>query len=166
MMIMEREKKFSRLTRIGLSVMLTATATFMFAIAVSGQAAKPAAPANEAADEKQAQVGANPNLPFVQVEKMPVFPGGDAALLKYLAENTKYPENAKKNKITGKVILRFIVEKDCTISDVTILQSVDPEIDAEAIRVVKSLPKFAEPAMEKGKIVSVFYMVPITFSLK
>ncbi|MBK7712480.1 MAG: energy transducer TonB [Bacteroidales bacterium] len=102
----------------------------------------------------------------MQVDEMPVFPGGDAAILKYIAENTVYPEAAKKNGITGKVIVRFIVEKDCSVSETTILQSVNPELDAESVRVIKTLPKFEKPAKNDGVAVRCFYMLPITFSLK
>ena len=106
------------------------------------------------------------DIPFVQVDEMPVFPGGDAELLNYIAENTVYPEAAKKNNITGKVIVRFIVEKDCSVSDATIVQSVDPLLDAEALKVISSLPKFEKPAKNGGVAVRVYYMVPITFALK
>ena len=103
--------------------------------------------------------------PFVAVEQMPEFPGGDAALLKYLSENTTYPENAKKNKIEGKVILRFCVTENGSINKISVLQGVNPEIDAEAIRVVNTLPAFV-PGKQGGKTVPVWYMVPITFVLK
>jgi TonB family protein len=104
-------------------------------------------------------------VPFVEVEQMPLFPGGDEALLKYLGENTIYPENAKKNKITGKVILRFCIASDGTVNRVSVLQGVDQELDAEAIRVVKTLPAFT-PGKQNGKAVAVWYMVPITFTLR
>jgi len=103
--------------------------------------------------------------PFVAVEQMPEFPGGDAALLKYLSENTTYPENAKKNKIEGKVILRFCVTENGSINKISVLQGVNPEIDAEAIRVVNTLPAFV-PGKQGGKTVPVWYMVPLTFALK
>ncbi len=102
--------------------------------------------------------------PFVVVEEMPVFPGGDSALLAYIARNTKYPEAAKANKIEGRVIVRFCVTDVGGIDRVSVLKGVDPEIDAEAIRVVKSLPKF-EPGKQGGKPVNVWYMIPITFGL-
>jgi TonB family protein len=104
-------------------------------------------------------------IPLVEVEQLPVYHGGDAALLKFIGENAKYPEEAKKKNITGKVVVKFIVEKDCSVSDVTILKSVDPLLDAEAIRVA-ALLKFEKPAKNKGKSVRVYYMVPITFDLK
>lgn len=102
--------------------------------------------------------------PFVVVEEMPQFPGGDAELLKYIVENTKYPENAKKNNIQGKVITRFCVTSKGNVSKVTVLKAVDPEIDAEAVRVVSTLPSF-KPGRQGGKDVPVWYMVPISFAL-
>jgi TonB family protein len=102
--------------------------------------------------------------PFVIVEEMPEFPGGDLALMKYIAENTKYPENAKKNNIQGKVITRFCVTAKGDITMVTVLRGVNPEIDAEAVRVVSSLPAF-KPGRQGGKDVPVWYMVPLTFTL-
>ena len=102
--------------------------------------------------------------PFVVVEEMPEFPGGDKELLKFIAENTKYPENAKKNNIQGKVITRFCVTAKGDVIMVTVLRGVNPEIDAEAVRVVSSLPAF-KPGRQGGKDVPVWYMVPITFAL-
>jgi len=103
--------------------------------------------------------------PFVVVEEMPMFPGGDAELLKYIAEHTQYPEIAKENNIQGRVIVRFCVTSKGGVSQVSILKGVDPELDAEAIRVVNSLPAF-KPGKQGGKPVPVWYMVPITFTLK
>lgn len=103
--------------------------------------------------------------PFVVVEEMPMFPGGDAELLKYIAENTNYPEIAKENNIQGRVIVRFCVTSKGGVSQVSILKGVDPELDAEAIRVVNTLPAF-KPGKQGGKPVPVWYMVPITFTLK
>jgi TonB family protein len=103
--------------------------------------------------------------PFVVVEKMPYFPGGDTALLKYLAENTKYPESAKINNISGRVIVRFCVTETGSVDKITVIKGVSPEIDAESMRVVSTLPAF-KPGMQGGKVVPVWYMVPITFGLK
>ncbi len=103
--------------------------------------------------------------PFVVVEEMPMFPGGDAELLKYIADHTQYPEIAKENNIQGRVIVRFCVTSKGGVSQVSILKGVDPELDAEAIRVVNSLPAF-KPGKQGGKPVPVWYMVPITFTLK
>jgi protein TonB len=103
--------------------------------------------------------------PFVVVEEMPQFPGGDVALLKYIGEHTQYPEVAKENNIQGKVIVRFCVTSKGGVSQVSILKGVDPELDKEAIRVVNTLPTF-KPGKQGGKPVPVWYMVPITFTLK
>lgn len=103
--------------------------------------------------------------PFVVVEEMPMFPGGDAELLKYIAEHTNYPELAKENNIQGRVIVRFCVTSKGTINQVSVLKGVDPELDKEAVRVVSELPPF-KPGKQGGKPVPVWYMVPITFTLK
>jgi periplasmic protein TonB len=103
--------------------------------------------------------------PFVVVEEMPMFPGGETALLAYIAEHTQYPEVAKENNIQGKVIVRFCVTSKGGVDKVSILKGVDPELDAEAIRVVGTLPAF-KPGKQGGKPVPVWYMVPINFTLK
>jgi len=103
--------------------------------------------------------------PYVVVEQMPAFPGGDMALLNYIAENTNYPEIAKKNNIQGRVIIRFCITEKGNVNKISVLQGVDPELDAEAIRVVGTLPAF-RPGKQGGKAVPVWYMVPITFTLK
>jgi protein TonB len=103
--------------------------------------------------------------PFVVVEEMPMFPGGDVALLAYISDHTQYPEVAKENNIQGRVIVRFCVTSKGGVSQVSVLKGVDPELDAEAIRVVSTLPAF-KPGKQGGKPVPVWYMVPITFTLK
>jgi periplasmic protein TonB len=103
--------------------------------------------------------------PFIMVEEMPVFPGGNVELLKYLAEHTQYPEIAKENNIQGKVFVKFCVTSKGGIDKVSISKSVDPELDAEALRVVKSLPLF-KPGKQGGKPVPVWFSVPINFQIK
>jgi TonB family protein len=103
--------------------------------------------------------------PFVVVEEMPMFPGGDIALLKHISEQIIYPDTAKINNIQGRVIVRFAVTSVGSISNVSILKGVDPMLDKEALRVVGELPQF-KPGKQGGKPVPVWYMVPITFTLK
>jgi protein TonB len=103
--------------------------------------------------------------PFVIVEEMPMFPGGEVELLKYIAEHTNYPEVAKENNIQGRVFIRFCVTSKGGVSQVSILKGVDPELDKEAIRVVNTLPAF-KPGKQGGKPVPVWYSVPIIFKLK
>jgi TonB family protein len=103
--------------------------------------------------------------PFVVVEEMPKFPGGDNELLKYIAGNTQYPAAAKANKIQGRVIIRFCVTENGAVNRISVLKGVDPELDKEAIRVVETLPAF-EPGRQGGKAVPVWYMVPISFTIK
>jgi TonB family protein len=105
------------------------------------------------------------STPYVVVEEMPMFPGGEIELLKYIAENTNYPEAAKINNIQGRVIIRFCITAEGGVSLISVLKGVDPELDAEAIRVVKTLPAFT-PGKQGGKAVPVWFMVPITFTLK
>jgi TonB family protein len=103
--------------------------------------------------------------PFVQVEEMPVFPGGDAGLITFIANNTIYPEAAKKNGIQGRVIVRFCITENGTLDRLSILKGVSPELDQEALRVIETLPVFT-PGRNGGKPVPVWYMLPITFALK
>lgn len=96
---------------------------------------------------------------------MPKYPGGEMELLRFIAENTVYPEAAKFENAQGRVIVRFIVNTEGDVEDAIVLKGVNPYLDAEALRVVNKLEKF-EPASQGGKPVSVYYMVPITFTLK
>jgi len=102
---------------------------------------------------------------FVVVEEMPMFPGGEAALLNYIATNIKYPERAQENNIQGRVFVQFAVTSRGNIGEVRVLRGVDPDLDAEAIRVVQSLPTF-RPGRQGGQPVAVWYQVPITFQLR
>jgi len=103
--------------------------------------------------------------PFIIVEEMPAFPGGIPALLEYIYENTIYPEVAKENNIQGRVIIKFCVTPDGGVDLVSVLKGVDPELDAETIRVVKTLPPF-RPGRQGGKAVPVWFTLPINFQLK
>ena len=102
---------------------------------------------------------------YVVVEQMPAFPGGDAALMKYLSENIKYPEAAEKAGEQGRVVVNFIVEKDGAISNVNVVRSVTPTLDAEAVRVIKAMPKWV-PGKQDGQSVRVKYNVPVSFKLQ
>jgi periplasmic protein TonB len=120
----------------------------------------------EAAEVKEEVKEAEPEPEiFVVVEEMPMFPGGDQALLDYIGHNTVYPEVAKENNIQGKVIVHFCVTEKGGVSQVSILKGVDPELDKEAIRVVNTLPTF-KPGKQGGKPVKVWFQVPITFKLQ
>lgn len=115
--------------------------------------------------EQSAAVSANKEDVFTVVEKKPEFPGGDAELMKYIAEHIRYPEAARKAEVEGRVIAQFVVRKDGKIGEVKILRGVSPELDGEAVRVIRSLPAFA-PGEMHGKPVAVWYTIPITFKLK
>ena len=102
---------------------------------------------------------------FDVVEEMPSFPGGNGALMSYLNGNTKYPVVAQENGVQGKVIISFVVERDGSISDVRVARSVDPSLDREAQRVVKSMPRW-KPGKQNGSAVRVKYTVPVVFRLQ
>ena len=99
------------------------------------------------------------------VEQMPTFKGGDAALMKYLSENIKYPEAAEKAGEQGRVVVSFTVEKDGTVADVKVARSVTPTLDAEAVRVIKAMPKWV-PGKQDDQPVRVRYNVPVSFKLQ
>ena len=119
-----------------------------------------AAPVEAPVEEEEEEVV------FVVVESMPEFPGGQQALFKYLSENLKYPVIAQENGIQGRVICQFVVNKDGSIVDVEVVRSGgDPSLDKEAIRVIKSMPKW-KPGKQRGKAVRVKYTVPVNFKLQ
>ena len=102
---------------------------------------------------------------FEVVEVIPEFPGGQQALMQYLAKNIKYPVTAHENGKQGRVIVSFVVKKDGNISDIKVARSVDPYLDKEALRVVSVMPRW-KPGMQKGKPVSVQYTMPLMFRLE
>jgi protein TonB len=102
---------------------------------------------------------------FDIVEQMPEYPGGQAALFEYLSKNIKYPADAEKKKVEGKVFVTFVVDTDGKITDVSLLRKVFPSLDAEAIRVISAMPNWI-PGKQKGQVVRVKYTVPIMFRLK
>ena len=121
---------------------------------------------------KAKEVIAQPEPPKVEetkvfdvVEQMPSFPGGPAALMTYLSQNTKYPVVAQENGVQGRVVVSFVVDRDGSITDVRVVRSVDPSLDKEATRVVKSMPNWI-PGKQNGSTVRVKYNVPVSFKLQ
>lgn len=103
--------------------------------------------------------------PFNVVEDMPAFPGGMEAMIQFISSNIKYPADAKKQKVDGRVLVKFVVEKDGSITEVKVIKPAFPSLDAEAIRVVKAMPKW-KPGYQNGQAVRVQFAMPINFSLK
>lgn len=101
---------------------------------------------------------------YLSVEQMPRFPGGEAAMMKYVQAHINYPPMAAKNKIEGDVIVQFVVKKDGSVGEVKVVRSLDKDLDAEAIRVVKKMPKFT-PGRHNGEAVNVWYTLPVIFRL-
>ena len=102
---------------------------------------------------------------FTAVEQMPQFPGGEAELMKYVANHIKYPTMAAENNIPGRVVVKFVVKKDGSVGEVQVLRGKDPDLDKEAVRVVRTLPKFI-PGKMNGQAVSVWFTLPINFKLQ
>ena len=108
---------------------------------------------------------AEPEQIFKSVEQMPTFPGGEAALMKYLSSHIQYPAMAQENNVQGRVVLQFVVEKDGRVGEVKVVRSVDKDLDREAVRVCKTLPKFT-PGRQNGQPVRVWYTLPVSFKLQ
>lgn len=102
---------------------------------------------------------------FVVVEQQPEFPGGTGALMKFLGDNIKYPVIAQENGIQGRVITTFVVERDGSITDVQVVRGQDPSLDKEAVRVIKTMPKW-KPGQQRGKPVRVRFTLPVQFRLQ
>lgn len=102
---------------------------------------------------------------FDFLEEMPVFPGGEAEMMKWLNKNVQYPTLASENGIQGRVMVGFVVERDGSVSDVKIIRGVDPSLDKEAARVVKAMPKW-KPGMQTGKPVRCRFTIPVNFRLR
>jgi protein TonB len=102
---------------------------------------------------------------FTVVEKMPQFPGGDAALLKFVSSSIKYPVIAQENGIQGRVVVSFVVNRDGSVVDAVVMRGVDPSLDKEALRVIGTMPKWT-PGEQRGKPVRVKYTLPVQFRLQ
>ena len=121
--------------------------------------------AEKAVNEQASEPQDSRTKVYKSVEQMPEFPGGIVEMMKFLQMNIKYPPLAAANKIEGRVIVQFIIEKTGEVGDVQVVRSVNEELDAEAVRVVKSMPKFT-PGRQDGKDVAVWFTLPISFKLQ
>lgn len=134
-------------------VAFTITRTITYGLPVAAHGGRP----QQVIDDNNEKV-------YDVVDQMPAFPGGVSGLVDFLSQNVHYPDLARVNNIQGRVMVKFVVEKDGSINECKIVKSVDPSLDKEAIRVVKSMPKW-QPGMKDGKPVRVSYTVPISFKL-
>ena len=133
-----------------IELMLTVVLVFFFT-AISAQEKKESKP--------------NADGVYYEVEVMPEFPGGFTALQEFLVKNIQYPEQAKKEGITGKVFVQFIIDETGKVTDPKVLKSVHPLLDAEAFRVISSMPDWT-PGTVKGEKVKVAFTLPIMFAMK
>ena len=101
---------------------------------------------------------------YQRVDNMPEFPGGQGAMFRWLGENLKYPPIALEEDIQGRVVIHFVVTKTGEIADAKVAKSVNPALDKEALRLVRSMPRFT-PAKMQGKPVNCYYTLPVTFRI-
>lgn len=106
----------------------------------------------------------NDNSVYTYVEQMPEFPGGEHALMEFLRKNLHYPATARDQEVQGRVIVRFVVNEDGSVSDITILRDIGAGCGAEAVHVVKMMPKW-KPGKQNGKPVKTYYNLPVMFQL-
>ena len=159
------EKEISRKRSIGKAVLIAGVGLTSLA-AMAGMPSKTAMPIDngipsqvcDSIDQNEV-FGMNPN-------RMPSFPDGDVALMRFISENVVYPEEAIKNKIEGKVVVQFIIEETGKVGEIKVVRSVNEELDREAVRVMKLLPDFSPGRNAKGEPVRVWYTMPVTFKLK
>jgi protein TonB len=118
-----------------------------------------------AQDEVQAEESVVQGKVFDVVEQMPAFPGGQQELMNFLMKNVKYPKEATDKGIEGRVIVQFVVDKDGSVVEPKVVKSVSPELDQEALRVVKKMPKW-QPGKQNGEVVRVKYNIPVSFRLQ
>lgn len=146
-------------------LMETKTAIGSFDVKGNDDAAGEVLKAKEVITQPEPPKHEEENKVFTVVEVMPSFPGGESALMKYLTSNTQYPTVAAENGVQGRVIVGFVVERDGSITDVNIMRGADPSLDREAMRVVRSMPRW-NPGKQNGSAVRVKYQVPVTFRLQ
>ena len=122
--------------------------------------------ANAQSNAKSATVHGENNPVFINVDPVPVFPGGQTELMKFINENLRYPAAAIENGIQGRVVVQFVVKKDGSVGDVKVIRGIDPTLDQEAIRVCKTLPKFIPgKRYDNGEPVDVWFTIPVIFKL-
>lgn len=148
---------------VKLKVVLQTEDTQTGEIVVSGSQSPSYTPVQKT--ETAPTVRSNDGEVFTVVEAMPEYPGGMGEFMKFIAQHIQYPADALQAKLQGRVIARFVVREDGSVSDIEILRSISPSLDAEAIRVLKLMPKW-KPGTQRGKAVAVKYTVPVTFRLE
>lgn len=158
--------KTEKISAIAVIKLLTVLPIILFLLFVCFSCSEYAPVDNgEGINPQTATLSEDNEIPYVTVEELPEFPGGDKALLKFIVENTTYPDAAKQNNTQGRVLVKFCVSSKGKVNQLSILQGVSEDLDNEAMRVVASLPQF-KPGRQGGKAVAVWYMVPITFALQ
>ncbi len=152
------------LLKMAFVVPLAVTLTFMFSVSITDRII--AQEKVDKVEQKTIQTNAvmqNDTI-YPVVDDMPSFPGGDEARIRFITENIKYPELARKKGIQGRVFVTFVIEKDGQISNVKVIRGIGSGCDEEAVRVISMMPKW-KPGMQNGKTVRVQFNMPIKFAL-
>ena len=123
------------------------------------------APESKSADTPTREAKVDENGVYMVCDEMPEFPGGMAECMKWLGANINYPETAQKNGVQGRVIVQFVVNTDGSIIEPQVARGIDPELDAEALRLINAMPKW-KPGKQQGKAVRVKYTLPIAYRLQ
>lgn len=159
--LMMTRKRSTGLANLKLLSAIPVTSLIFFSTSVNNVASLP----EDYRGPAKIQLPGMSEAPYSTVEVMPVFPGGDVSLLKFISENIIYPEEAKAQNIQGRVTVKFCITSSGNINQVSIVSGIHPQLDAEALRVVSGLPRF-EPGRQNGIAVPVWYYIPITFTLR
>lgn len=160
-MMMKRKSKFWTQAK---SLYVLPLSGFVLALFACVDGKKPTVEESQSVETREMTVKEQPDDSVASYVD-PSFPGGDVACMKWLSENVKYPAEAVEKGIKGRVIVQFVVTKDGKITDAEVARSVDPLLDAEALRAIRSMPDW-EPAQRDGQNITVKYSLPITFSLQ
>ena len=164
-MIMMTKQRSRTVVNLKLLSVFPAVAFVMFAFSSCVERTYDSDPAGYSSLTQTPAVTENEGRTAIIVDKMPEFRGGNDGLMKFISSNTIYPETARNNGISGKVLIRFRVRPDGRTDNIRILQGADPDLDKEAIRVISILPAFEKPAYKNGRPVSVWFKLPISFRL-
>ena len=155
--------------RFTLTLICTTTALAVLAQTPPPKPEPPTISWSEVTDEEvpppvEPQQDAQQPQVYTVVEQMPEFPGGTSKLMEYMQKNIVYPQDAVEGGIEGRVFVRFVLDPEGFVKDVTVMRGAAPALDKEALRVVKSMPKWL-PGMQNGKKVSTYYNLPVVFKL-
>ena len=159
------EREISRKHSLGKAVLIAGVGLTSLA-ATAGTPSKTAMPIENRIPSQVCDTTTSSEIFGMSPYRMPSFPGGNEALMRFISEHVVYPEEAYKNHIEGKVVVQFIIEETGKVGEVRVARSVNEDLDREAVRVMKLLPEFSPGRNAKGEPIKVWYTMPVTFKLQ